>query len=137
MQAPLPPLLGTSQLIFHPHLPFPFPCQVLGCCCARGLAMLGVSSSSAALTISADAWANASGLCMPQGPAAAPPSVRPPPDPIAVVSITPWLGVSSRIEQTGRDEQQQGLFLLWGRVPVSGAQFLLGLSLALPFSLCL
>lgn len=34
-----------------------------------------------------------------------------------------------------REEQQQGLFLLWGSLPVSGAQFLLLLSLALPLSL--
>lgn len=70
-------------------------------------------------------------------PPAFPPSPPSIPAPIAVVPVMLRLAVSSRIEQTERDEQQQGLFLLWGRAPVSGAQFLLRLSLALPFSLCL
>lgn len=56
---------------------------------------------------------------------------------LALWSLELCGSVSGWMEQMEREEQQQGLFLLWGSLPVSGAQFLLLLSLALPFSLLL
>jgi len=126
------PLLATSQLILHPQLPSPLLSPLSH---ARGSPCRGSPSPLphwASLTMVLRLPAAHPGPGALQQPLAVPPHPCIPPAPIAAVSVT--LGVSSGIEQTQRDEQRQGLVLLWGRVPVSGAQLLLGLSLALPFS---
>lgn len=62
---------------------------------------------------------------MPRVPVAVPPALHPP-------ALELHSSVSGWMEQMEREEQQQGWILLWGSVPVSGAQFLLALPWLFP-----